>query len=69
MDLRHSLIPEELVEEMVQTMPIHKGDGKQEDADLPKFDYEHFMQRFMGPSPGSMVSGSAATAAANGRSR
>jgi Ca2+-binding EF-hand superfamily protein len=48
LDLRHSLIPEELVDEMIKSMPEHRGPGTDEDHDLPKFDYVSFMQRFMG---------------------
>ena len=48
LDLRHSLIPDELVEELVKTMPSHSGAGTQEDRNLPKYDYITFMERFMG---------------------
>ena len=44
MDLRHSLIPDELVEDLVSTMPQHKGPDLQEDRDLPKYDYISFME-------------------------
>lgn len=50
LDLRHSLIPDELVEELVKTMPPHSGSGTQEDRNLPKYDYVTFMERFMGGS-------------------
>lgn len=53
MDLRHSLIPDELVEEMINTMPEHKGSGGQEDKNQPKYDYITFMERFMGGSSGN----------------
>jgi len=45
------LIPEELVDEMVNTMPEHRGPGIDEDRNLPKYDYVSFMNRLMG-SPG-----------------
>lgn len=48
LDLRHSLIPDELVEELVKTMPAHSGASTQEDRNLPKYDYVTFMERFMG---------------------
>ncbi|KIW09551.1 uncharacterized protein PV09_00424 [Verruconis gallopava] len=48
LDLRHSLIPDELVEELVRTMPPHKGAGTEEDRNLPKYDYVTFMERYMG---------------------
>jgi Ca2+ insensitive EF hand len=49
-DLRHSLIPEELIDEMIKTMPTHRGESAPEDATLPKYDYVNFMQRYLGPS-------------------
>jgi hypothetical protein len=50
LDLRHSLIPDDLVEELVKTMPAHSGTSTQEDRNLPKYDYVTFMERFMGGS-------------------
>ena len=47
LDLTHSLIPEEIVEQLVQTMPAHKGPDLQEDRDLPKYDYVSFMERYL----------------------
>lgn len=47
MDLRHSLIPDELIEDLLKTMPEHRGPDLQEDRDLPKYDYVIFMQRLM----------------------
>jgi hypothetical protein len=36
---------------MTKTMPRHLGDtAAPEDANLPKYDYVNFMQRFLGPS-------------------
>ena len=43
MDLRHSLIPDDLVEDLLASMPPHKGPDLQEDRHLPKFDYVGFM--------------------------
>jgi hypothetical protein len=48
MDLRHSLIPEDLVEEMIRSMPVHTGEGGQDDRHLPKYDYTTFMEKLMG---------------------
>lgn len=56
MDLRHSLIPDELIEEMIQTMPEHKGSGAQEDQNSSKYDYITFMERYMGAG-GSSTNG------------
>ena len=44
LDLRHSLIPDDLVEGLLASMPPHKGPDLQEDRHLPKFDYIGFMQ-------------------------
>ena len=45
MDLRHSLIPEELIDDLVRTMPPHHGPDLQEDRHQPKYDYVGFMER------------------------
>jgi len=45
LDLRHSLIPDELVEDLLSSMPPHKGPDLQEDRHLPKFDYVTFMEK------------------------
>ena len=47
LDLTHSLIPEELVQQLVESMPSHRGPDLQADRDMPKYDYRAFMQRFM----------------------
>lgn len=47
MDLRHSLIPDEVIEHLVKTMPPHEGPDLLEDRDLPKFDYISFMNRMI----------------------
>ncbi|EEP78812.1 hypothetical protein UREG_03658 [Uncinocarpus reesii 1704] len=44
LDLRHSLIPEDLIENLLQTMPKHEGPDLLEDRDLPKYDYITFME-------------------------
>lgn len=48
LDLTHSLIPDEIVQQLVQTMPPHKGPDLQEDRDLPKYDYVSFMEKYLG---------------------
>ena len=45
LDLRHSLIPDELVEDLISSMPSHKGPDLQEDRHLPKYDYVSFMEK------------------------
>ncbi|KAN0071717.1 Calponin homology domain containing protein [Elaphomyces granulatus] len=47
LDLRHSLIPEELIENLLGTMPKHEGPDLLEDRDIPKYDYISFMEKMM----------------------
>jgi Ca2+-binding EF-hand superfamily protein len=51
LDLTHSLIPDEVVQQLLDTMPPHKGPDLQEDRDLPKYDYISFMERYLGGKP------------------
>ncbi|OCL07310.1 alpha-actinin-2 [Glonium stellatum] len=51
LDLRHSLVPDEVIEDLLKTMPEHKGPDLQEDRDIPKFDYITYMENFMGGLP------------------
>jgi Ca2+-binding EF-hand superfamily protein len=48
LDLTHSLIPEEIVQQLMTSMPAHKGPDLKEDRDLPKYDYVQFMRRYLG---------------------
>ncbi|KAK5073590.1 alpha-actinin [Lithohypha guttulata] len=48
MDLRHSLIPEELIEDLIHSMPEHHGPDLEADRGVPKYDYITFMQGMMG---------------------
>jgi hypothetical protein len=48
MDLRHSLIPDELIEDLLHTMPKHNGPDLEVDRHLPKYDYISFMESMMG---------------------
>jgi hypothetical protein len=52
LDLRHSLVPDEIIEDLLSTMPVHKGPDLQEDRDLAKFDYITYMQRYMNGGDG-----------------
>ena len=45
LDLRHSLIPDDLVEDLLSSMPAHKGPDLAEDRHLPKYDYVSFMEK------------------------
>ncbi|EEA24364.1 hypothetical protein EYB25_004505 [Talaromyces marneffei] len=47
LDLRHSLIPDELIDNLLESMPKHEGPDLLEDRDLPKYDYITFMEKMM----------------------
>ena len=47
LDLRHSLVPDEVIDDLIASMPEHKGPDLQEDRDLPKYDYSTYMERYM----------------------
>lgn len=58
LDLRHSLIPDEVIDELLKTMPAHRGPDLQEDRELAKYDYITFMERLMDePSTEAHVNG------------
>ncbi|KAI9679087.1 MAG: hypothetical protein M1829_001757 [Trizodia sp. TS-e1964] len=46
LDLRHSLVPDEVIDELVKSMPKHQGPNLQEDRELPQYDYISFMENF-----------------------
>lgn len=48
LDLRHSLVPDEIIDDLIASMPEHKGPDMQEDRNIPKYDYITYMQRYMG---------------------
>ena len=52
LDLSHSLIPEEIVQKLVESMPAHRGPDLREDREMPKFDYVRFMEGFVGGGAG-----------------
>lgn len=58
LDLRHSLIPDELVDELTRTMPAHAGPQLEEDRELAKFDYVRFMEGLLGGGEGGSSSSS-----------
>jgi Ca2+-binding EF-hand superfamily protein len=43
MDLRHSLVPDDVIEKLVKVVPLHKGPDLQSDRGLPQYDYISFM--------------------------
>jgi len=48
MDLRHSLIPDHMVEELIKTMPVHRGPMEDEDREYEGYDYVSYMQKVTG---------------------
>lgn len=48
LDLRHSLVPDEIIEDLISHMPEHKGPDMQEDRNVSKYDYISYMERYMG---------------------
>lgn len=59
LDLRHSLIPDDLVEDLLSSMPEHKGPDLQEDRHRAKYDYVGFMERMTQGGGGDGVNGHA----------
>lgn len=47
MDLRHSLVPDDVIEKLMGIIPPHKGPDLQEDRGLPQFDYVRFMDQLI----------------------
>ncbi|KAF7556072.1 hypothetical protein G7046_g6415 [Stylonectria norvegica] len=47
MDLRHSLVPDEVIDQLVEMMPSHKGPDMSEDRGLPQYDYISFMEKLI----------------------
>jgi Ca2+-binding EF-hand superfamily protein len=43
MDLRHSLVPDEVIEKLIKELPLHKGPDLQIDRGMPQYDYISFM--------------------------
>lgn len=48
LDLTHSLIPDDVVQKLMDEMPQHRGPDLKEDRDLPKYDYVSFMNKYLG---------------------
>ncbi|KXJ94324.1 calponin homology domain-containing protein [Microdochium bolleyi] len=61
MDLRHSLVPDEVIDKLIELVPPHTGPDMQQDRGQPQYDYITFMEKLMG-SDGALQDSS------NGRS-
>ncbi|KAI3338842.1 calponin homology domain-containing protein [Ustulina deusta] len=62
MDLRHSLVPDEVIDQLCNIVPLHSGPDMAEDRGVPQYDYISFMEKLISPGTG------AALHDANGRS-
>lgn len=47
MDLRHSLVPDEVIEKLVKVVPLHTGPDLKEDRGIPQYDYISFMDQLI----------------------
>lgn len=47
MDLRHSLVPDEVIDKLVEIMPPHKGPDMSQDRGQPQYDYISFMEKMI----------------------
>jgi Ca2+-binding EF-hand superfamily protein len=47
MDLRHSLVPDEVIDQLIEMMPQHKGPDTSEDRGMPQYDYISFMEKLI----------------------
>jgi hypothetical protein len=43
MDLRHSLVPDDVIEKLIQFVPEHRGPDLQQDRGMKQYDYIKFM--------------------------
>lgn len=47
MDLRHSLVPDEVIEKLCEIIPLHHGPDAAEDRGMPQYDYISFMDKLI----------------------
>jgi Ca2+-binding EF-hand superfamily protein len=47
MDLRHSLVPDEVIDKLVEIIPRHHGPDLASDRDMAQYDYISFMEKLM----------------------
>ncbi|CAJ2506999.1 Uu.00g081850.m01.CDS01 [Anthostomella pinea] len=65
MDLRHSLVPDEVIEKLCEIVPQHHGPDMSEDRGVPQYDYISFMDKLIAVPPGG--TGSALQDITNGQ--
>lgn len=47
MDLRHSLVPDEVIDKLTELIPLHTGPDMATDRGMPQYDYIAFMDRLI----------------------
>ncbi|KAK2045572.1 hypothetical protein LZ31DRAFT_240433 [Colletotrichum somersetense] len=47
MDLRHSLVPDEVIDKLIEIIPPHNGPDTAEDRGVPQYDYIAFMDKLI----------------------
>lgn len=47
LDLRHSLVPDDVIEKLIKVVPLHKGPDLQEDRGMKQYDYISFMDQLI----------------------
>ncbi|KAL0931932.1 alpha- sarcomeric (f-actin cross linking protein) [Colletotrichum truncatum] len=47
MDLRHSLVPDEVIDKLIEIIPTHNGPDTAEDRGMPQYDYIAFMEKLI----------------------
>ncbi|KAI5864634.1 calponin homology domain-containing protein [Durotheca rogersii] len=58
MDLRHSLVPDEVIEKLCEIVPKHTGPDMAQDRGMPQYDYISFMENLIsGPRGAAATAG------------
>lgn len=55
MDLRHSLVPDEVIEKLMEIVPEHRGPDLAQDRGVQQFDYITFMEKLMNQQGGTLA--------------
>ncbi|KAK8049330.1 alpha- sarcomeric (f-actin cross linking protein) [Apiospora phragmitis] len=57
MDLRHSLVPDEVIDKLVEIVPVHSGPDMAADRGMAQYDYISFMEKLMNEQGGNVALG------------
>ncbi|EGY22306.1 hypothetical protein VD0002_g9243 [Verticillium dahliae] len=60
MDLRHSLVPDEVIDKLVDLIPLHSGPDMLDDRGMPQYDYIAFMDKLISGTAGGSCDASSA---------